>query len=289
MRFQILGSSSSGNSALIETEQCKVLVDVGFTAKRLNGMLQEAGHDLQQIEAVFITHEHSDHTAGLVGMARREDVHFYANRETAKASQARLKRGVNWKLFETGRTFSFKDLRITSFSIPHDAYDPVGFIFETGEEDSLLFPIRRVAWVTDLGYLPQLVQQRIQDVDLLVLEANYCDKMLEQNERRPWTLKQRIRGRHGHLSNDACFEFLNSCMQRYDLSRAGEHPVQSSDKIMSTDRAPRWSQVCLAHLSKDCNDANMVHNKFAPLTRAQSHCKIDVVNPVQALAKVYQV
>lgn len=253
-RFKILGSSSSGNCALLTTNHCKVLIDAGFSARRLEQMLAAAGESLKEIDAVFLTHEHGDHAAGIRGIAKHTDIHIFANRDTAETVQSKLTRRPSWKIFENGRSFKFKDIEITPFSVPHDAYDPVGFVFEMGGS-SLFEPLRSIGWVTDLGYIPALVQQRISKVDLLVLEANYDSAMLEQDEKRPWSLKQRIRGRHGHLSNDAAFEFL-----------------------ANTENA-RWRQICLGHLSKDCNSLAAVQKKFGGLKTQGKSFNIDIIDP----------
>ena len=254
MRFHILGSSSSGNAAFIETEHCKILVDAGFSGKKLNLLLQDYGYELSQIDAVFLTHEHSDHTAGLAGLSRFKGLPVFANYDTAKAAQSKLKKTLNWKVFDTGHKFKFKDVDVTSFTIPHDAYDPVGFTFESGEYDSLFSPYRKVAWVTDLGYMTPVVKKHIEGTDLLVLEANYEPILLEQNERRPWSLKQRISGRHGHLSNQSALDFLSEV------------------------DTPSWRQLCLAHLSKDCNKVELVQEKFSPVGKSKGY-KVDVVDP----------
>ncbi len=262
MRFRILGSSSSGNAALLITPQCKVLIDAGFSGRRLREKLASIGENLDSIDAVFLTHEHSDHTAGLKALSRFEKIKVFANRDTARAAQAKLLRQVNWGLFETGASFRFKDLTISPFSIPHDAHDPVGFVFEAGD-GSLFSPYRKIAWLTDLGYAPPLVKQRIRECDLLVLEANYDLELLEQCPHRPWSTKQRIRGRHGHLSNDAAYELL-----------------------AETER-PRWRHVCLVHLSKDCNDPELVRQRFAPLSNGNHNLNIDVFDPKAELGEEY--
>ena len=184
--FKILRSSSAGNCALITTNSCKVLIDAGLSARRLEKILVEEGESIDTIDAVFLTHEHTDHAAGIRGLAQREHLHIFANRDTAEAVQHKLKRRPNWRIFENGGTFRYKDIEVTPFSIPHDAYDPVGFVFEVGE-DTLFEPRRRIAWVTDLGYVPELVRQRVQTADLLVLEANYEPSLLEECTSRPWS------------------------------------------------------------------------------------------------------
>lgn len=253
VEFQFLGSSSGGNSALLQTGHTRVLVDVGFSAKRIGSLLEAVGESLDRIDAVFLTHEHSDHAQGIRGLAKRVDLPVFANRDTADAVQAKLCKQVNWKVFQTGTEFSFRDLKVRSFSLPHDAYDPVGFTFAWGEEGDLFSPPRSLAWVTDLGYVPEHVKEHIRRVNTLVLEANYDEDLLERDIRRPWATKQRIRGRHGHLSNHAAFELVQEVADQCILEK-----------------------VYLAHLSKDCNQIDLVRDKFAPLEK--SLC-IDVVDP----------
>ncbi len=253
VEFQILGSSSGGNCALLHTGHTKVLVDVGFSAKRIGCLLEAVGESLDAIDAVFLTHEHSDHAQGIRGLAKRADLPVFANRDTADAVQAKLCKQVNWQVFQTGTDFSFRDLKVRSFSLPHDAYDPVGYRFDWGETGDLFSPPRSLAWVTDLGYVPEHVREHIRKVHTLVLEANYDEDLLERDERRPWSTKQRIRGRHGHLSNHAAYELIQEL---------------SNSSLLE--------KVYLAHLSKDCNNVDLVREKFASLP--QGLC-IDVVDP----------
>jgi len=253
VEFQILGSSSGGNCALLQTGQTKVLVDVGFSAKRIGCLLESVGESLDAIDAVFLTHEHSDHAQGIRGLAKRADLPVFANRDTADAVQAKATKPVNWKVFQTGTDFTFRDLKVRSFALPHDAYDPVGFTFNWGEEGDLFTPPRSLAWVTDLGYVPEHVKEHIRHVQTLVIEANYDEELLERDERRPWSTKQRIRGRHGHLSNNAAF-----------------------DLVAELSPKSRLEKVYLAHLSKDCNNAHLVRDKFASLNRNLS---IEVIDP----------
>lgn len=237
LRFKILGSSSRGNCALLITEDCRVLIDAGFSGKRIGEMLEEVGESIDGLDAVFVTHEHSDHINGMRGLTRYNNLPVFANHATAQAVQRPIKRALNWQMFETGSTFRFRDLEIETFPIPHDAYDPVGFVFSHGEDD-LFSPRRKVAWATDLGYAPELVRQKIRDVDILVVESNHCPELLQRSE-RPWSLKQRIAGRHGHLSNAAAVELLRGIED------------------------PRWKQVYLAHLSGECNSLEAVEKSFA--------------------------
>jgi len=253
MRFCILGSGSSGNCALLQTDASRVLVDAGFSARRLGELLAAHGESLDRIDAVFLTHEHSDHTTGLAGLAKFPHIKIFANSATARAAQAGLKHRPAWQFFETGTRFSFRDLEIESFAVPHDAHEPVGFVFSHGE-GSLLSPRRALAWLTDLGHAPQNIRERIREADVLVVEANHCTEMLQADSKRPWSTKQRIGGRHGHLSNDRARELLEAVA------------------------SPRWRRIYLAHLSRDCNSVAAIEKTFATARTALS-CTFSIVGP----------
>jgi len=262
-KFKILGSSSSGNCALLSTGHTKVLVDVGFSAKRICELLALAGETLHSIDAVFLTHEHQDHAQGIRGLAKHSELPVFANRDTAEAVQAKLRKRPNWQIFETGTGFSFRDIEVHSFSLPHDAYDPVGYTFHWGEEGDLFYPRQGLAWVTDLGYVPEHVRVHMSNVEILVLEANYDEGLLEKDTKRPWSLKQRIRGRHGHLSNDAAY-----------------------DAIFKLNGNSKLREVYIAHLSKDCNTIGHVREKFKDLTQ-QNKFTIKIIDPVIGIAPAF--
>lgn len=254
-RIQILGTSSSGNCALIETRRTRILLDAGFSGRRLEGLLKQAGKPIETIDAVFLTHEHSDHIAGLRGLARHKHLKFFANYGTAQVAQAKLSRDLQWKVFETGRSFTFKDLSIETVLLPHDAMEPVGFVFRTGGKD-LFDPRGSLAWMTDLGHVPGSLGEFVRDVQLLVLEANHDPDLLEGDAKRPFSVKQRISGRHGHLSNAAARHFLET-----------------------VDR-PLWRRVLMAHLSRDCNDPGRVR---AALGNGECPWPVDCLDPHQLL------
>lgn len=252
MRFCILGSGSSGNSALIVTEGCRILVDAGFSARRLGALIGAAGESIERIDAVFVTHEHGDHTGGIESLKRFPHLKFFANSATARAVQSELSWSPTWKIFETGSCFQYRDLDIESFPIPHDAHDPVGYRFTSGLEGDLFSPRRSLAWVTDLGHAPANVRERIRESDVVVVEANHCPRMLEADPRRSWSLKRRIGGRHGHLSNERMSELLTSVA------------------------SPRWRRIYLAHLSKDCNSRDAVERALDAV-RSLITCEFSIV------------
>ena len=177
---------------------------------------------------------------------------FFATQATAQFIQEKkLKKQVKWRIFQRGARFAFRDLEVATLQIPHDAYDPVGYRFECGAGD-LFNPRRALAWITDLGHIPQGMAEFVRDVHFLVLESNHDPDLLEQDMKRPFSTKQRIRGRHGHLSNPNALEFLRSI------------------------RAPKWRQLALGHLSKDCNCPQLV----AELHRREGvGIPVEVVHP----------
>lgn len=258
MRFCILGSGSSGNAALLVTESARVLVDAGFSARKLGGLLAAIGESLERIDAVFLTHEHGDHCAGIDGLKKFPNIQLFANAATARAIQSRLEHRPAWQVFQTGARFRFRDLEVESFAVPHDAQEPVGFRFSAGADDDLFSPRRSVVVLTDLGYAPQNVHECLRECDVVMVESNHCPELLKADTRRPWSTKQRISGRHGHLSNVAACELLAAVA------------------------SPRWRRVFLTHLSRECNSRAAVELAFATVRDRLSACEFSIVEPGQS-------
>ena len=258
MRFSILGSGSSGNAALLMTENARVLVDAGFSARRLNQLLEPLGESLARIDAVFLTHEHGDHADGIGGLKKFPHIRIFANDATARVVQRSLEHRPDWQIFQTGARFMFRDLLIESFAVPHDAQEPVGFRFTTGHDGDLFSPRRSLAWLTDLGHAPQNIHECIRECDVVVVEANHCPDLLKNDVHRPWSLKQRISGRHGHLSNLATRELLAAVA------------------------SPRWRRVFLTHLSRECNSRAAVESVFADIRTRFSACEFAIVEQGQS-------
>lgn len=233
MKFEILGSSSSGNCSFLRTAGGRFLIDAGLTAKAIGERLEAIGERVEEIDGVFITHEHEDHVRGLSGLLRyAPGLSLVANKKTAEAVIPRLKKVPSWCFFETGARFSFSGLQVYPLPLPHDAVDPVGYVFEWEEPGA---GVGRLAWVTDLGHVPAWLGRCIQDVDILVLESNYEESLLEADTQRPFFIKQRILGPQGHLSNRSAVDLLSAA-------------------------APTafWKSVYLAHLSPSCNAVEIV-------------------------------
>jgi phosphoribosyl 1,2-cyclic phosphodiesterase len=251
VKFTILGSGSGGNCAYIETAEARILVDAGFSPRQLRLRLAGIGRTPENLTAILVTHEHSDHIGGLLGIADKLQIPVYCNRETQDATiwalksrlaakkksgsdgenAAYLKSKIDWRLFQTGDAFELNDLLVETFAIPHDAQDPVGFLLRTAHGN--------IGFATDLGHTTKLVLERIRAANVLVLESNHDVKMLQDCPRRSWNLKQRILGRHGHLSNVAAAE-------------AAAH-------IMSAE----LKHLYLAHLSDECNKPEIAEHIMA--------------------------
>jgi phosphoribosyl 1,2-cyclic phosphodiesterase len=260
MRMTVLASGSKGNSTLVSSSRTRILVDAGLSCRELLKRMRMADEDPAAIDALLITHEHQDHVQGVAVLARKLGVPVYFTQATHRAwmrwmmphkrmtyaawlalrqqnpaereeepncagEPATTRRedpcnlpGVEY--FAAGSGFWIGDIAITPFTIPHDAADPVGFVFEA---DGV-----RMAIATDLGYMPPNVKMAIRNCDVLMLESNHDLEMLRDGP-YPWSVKQRVMSRVGHLSNEAASDFLE---KNYDGNA---------------------SYVVLAHLS-ECNN-----------------------------------
>jgi phosphoribosyl 1,2-cyclic phosphodiesterase len=227
VQLTILGSGSSGNCAYLETAETRILVDAGFSPRQIRTRLAGIGRAPESLAGVLITHEHADHVVGLVGIAQKLRIPIYCNRDTKEAMEFALETKFDCRLFQTGESFDLGDLHVETFAIPHDAADPVGFLIRT--------PHGNVGFLTDLGHTTKLVFESVRPANVLVLESNHDVKMLQDCPRRPWSLKQRILGRHGHLSNEAA--------------------ADAAAELMSSD----LRHVYLAHLSRQCNKPDLAH------------------------------
>jgi phosphoribosyl 1,2-cyclic phosphodiesterase len=247
MRMTVLASGSKGNSTLVCSSRTRILVDAGLSCRELLKRMQMANEDPSAIDALLITHEHQDHVQGAAVLARKLGVPVYftqathrawmrwmmphkrmtyaawlAQRQQDLAQRQAAEAGVvaeeeeaacggespkqedpcslpGVEYFAAGSGFSIGDIAVTPFTIPHDAADPVGFVFEA---DGV-----RMAIATDLGYIPPNVKMAIRNCDVLMLESNHDLEMLRDGP-YPWSVKQRVMSRVGHLSNDATSDFL---------------------------------------------------------------------------------
>jgi phosphoribosyl 1,2-cyclic phosphodiesterase len=221
VRICVLGSGSKGNCTLLATEKTRLLIDAGLNRKETYARLAAVGEPTDGFDALIISHEHTDHVNGLrlLALDLKAPVHISpATREVLRWDPKI--RGV--EPFTAGRKFAVGDIEITPFAIPHDAVDPVAFTFETQGI--------KIGLVTDLGYIPEVVKQRVKGCHCLIFESNHDLEMLKVGP-YPWYVKQRVMSRQGHLSNNATAGFLT---EDYDggaqvlvlahLSETNNHP-----------------------------------------------------------------
>lgn len=198
LRVCVLASGSKGNSTLVATEKTRLLVDAGLSRRETYARLTTVGERTDGFDGILISHEHTDHINGLRFLSSELKVPVFATPRTREV--------IAWapklEIFEhitPGQKFSVGDIEVTSFSIPHDAIDPVGFTLESQGI--------KVAVVTDLGYVHAVVKERVKGCNCLVFESNHDLNMLKVGP-YPWHIKQRVMSRTGHLSNLATASFL---------------------------------------------------------------------------------
>lgn len=222
LRFSVLASGSTGNSFYIESGEEKILVDAGLSGKRIENLLSQVDVDPTDLTRILVTHEHSDHIKGLGIMARRYNLPIYANEKTWDAMENQIgKIALDQKFqFNMEETKSFGNIDIESFAVSHDAADPMFYTFHHEG--------KKVALVTDLGYVSERIKKTVEDADAYIFESNHDVSMLRMGK-YPWNIKRRILGDSGHVSNEDCALALSDIL---------------------TDRTQR---IYLAHLSLDNN------------------------------------
>ncbi len=250
LRLTILGSGSAGNCAYVETAEARVLVDAGFSLRQIRQRLASIGRAPENLTAILITHEHNDHMGGLGALSQKLHVPVYCNRPTADAIRYHFQKPMDFRLFATGNTFELADLMVETFSVPHDAQDPVGFVLRAHEGS--------IGFLTDLGHATRLALERVRRANVLVLEANHDIKMLQECPHRPWSLKQRILSRHGHLSNDAAAE--------------------AAQQIMSAE----LGHLYLAHISRECNRPELARRVMQETLQSigATHVRLELTSQV---------
>jgi phosphoribosyl 1,2-cyclic phosphodiesterase len=219
--FCPLASGSKGNCVYLGTKNTKLLIDAGLSARTIKAKLEEINVAIEDIDAILVTHEHTDHIQGLKVLAFKLGIPVFANTETAKGIVETFHGECpKFKIFSTGETFEYGDFQIHPFSIQHDTLDPVAFTIKL---DGM-----KMGFCTDLGFVTSLVTNQLRNCDYLYVEANHQPEMVHASS-RPMIYKQRVLSRTGHLSNEACGRLLT------DVAHSG------------------LKHVHLAHLSSECN------------------------------------
>lgn len=221
MRMAVLGSGSGGNALVLDTGETRLLVDAGLSAKQLCLRMEAVGIAPESLDGIFLSHEHGDHVRGLDVFLRNYQIPVFATALTREVVEDKLRGRIEWRVFQRGQEFEVGGVSVLAFAVPHDAVDPVGFVCT--EHDV------RVGVVTDFGHVTGVVRDQLRGVRGLFVESNYDQEMLDADTKRPWSTKQRIASRHGHLSNAQAAELV---------AELAEHGLED---------------VVLGHLSADCN------------------------------------
>ena len=241
MRLAVLGSGSGGNAAVLEAGDTRLLIDAGLSAKQIRLRLAAVGIAPESLDGILLTHEHGDHTSGLRVLIKSLKIPIYATPATRQVVAETLP-GAGWKIFENERSFQIGTVSVDSFSVPHDAVEPVGYVFRYNEQV--------IGIVSDSGHITPRIIERLRDCQVLFVEANYDDALLEADVKRPWSTKQRIASRHGHLSNAQTAELV---------AQLADGPLE---------------KVILGHLSSDCNRPDVA-------IRTVSHTGVEVFCAIQ--------
>jgi phosphoribosyl 1,2-cyclic phosphodiesterase len=254
----VLASGSRGNCAIVCSSSTRILVDAGISCRETFKRMKAAGDDPHTLSAILITHEHADHIYGLRTLAKKLAIPIFMTGATHQAWARSVREETGEKLevpqletFSSGHSFQIGDISITPFTIPHDAADPVGFTFRA---EGI-----KVGIATDLGYLPPNVCDQLRGCDLLVIESNHDLEMLRGGP-YPWSVKQRVMSRVGHLSNEALADFFSD---DYDggatyvvlahLSEQNNHPEiarRAAEKALGTRQTLLQNRVMLATQSE---------------------------------------
>jgi len=227
----VLASGSKGNSAIIRTENTKIMLDAGLSGSKLAKLMQQAGMDETKLDAVMISHEHSDHIGGAGVMCRRYNIPLYISDQTYLVSQKKLgKLPAGVKYIGSSDSFLIGDIKVTTFPSSHDVVDGTNFVFQKEGE-----PDRKLAFATDLGYTSRFTLLKFKEASTIVLESNHDEKMLHEGP-YPWHLKQRVKSNQGHLSNNQAVGFVGQIVH------------------------PGLKNIILAHLSEQNNDPKLAED-----------------------------
>ncbi|WP_162163917.1 MBL fold metallo-hydrolase [Acholeplasma hippikon] len=224
MEIFVLASGSKGNMTYVKENNFTFFIDAGITYSKMVAKMKAYGEDEQNVHTLFLTHEHQDHIAGLKTLLKQGQIkEVFLTKGTYQALSNEIKELLpQIYIIKADEDFFVKDMKVTPIMLSHDAFEPVGFIFINKEQ-------KKVVLLTDTGYVDQSYIEPISDADLYILESNHDPKKL-LNSSRPFSLKQRILGVTGHLSNDDAASIINKA-------------VKSKKAV--------W---IVAHISDDCND-----------------------------------
>jgi phosphoribosyl 1,2-cyclic phosphodiesterase len=233
----LLASGSKGNAIYVETAESRLLIDAGLSAREIGYRLNVVGADPEKLDALLVTHEHGDHCRGLGPMSRRWKLPVHVHHATREAlpKVGKLDRTVE---FDSGDTFSLRDIEVETVPITHDAVAPTGFILSTSGG--------KIGIITDLGLATRLVADRFRGCRVLILESNHDEDLLRDGP-YPWHLKQRVRSRHGHLSNSESADLLRN------LYWDGLEAVFLAH-LSETNNTPQLAEICARKVLEEQGD-----------------------------------
>ncbi len=244
LTLSVFASSSAANTIFVASETTSVLIDAGLSLRQIEQRLAALGTTAAALAGVCLSHEHSDHILGVPALHRRYGTPIYANAGTLDGARRLWKTfAPACRIFTTGAAFAIGDLTIEPFAVPHDAYDPVGFVISSNGA--------RIGIATDLGMPTTLVRERLRGCHAVVIESNHDERLLRDSP-RPWALKQRILGRQGHLSN------------------------RHAAELLAEIAGPRLRRVVLAHVSEECNAPALALGEIRECLRANGHDHVEI-------------
>ncbi|MBW1707143.1 MAG: MBL fold metallo-hydrolase [Deltaproteobacteria bacterium] len=251
MKFCVLASGSKGNSCYVETGNASILIDAGLSCREIVKRLGQVGVRPEGLDALIITHEHTDHIKGAGPLIRRFGLPLYINKKTLEKGLRTFGKLSSPVVIESGQTVTIKDLSFETFTKCHDAADPVGLILTCSGVSSTSNG-KRIGLATDLGRSTRLVEDRLKGCNALIMEFNYDLEMLELGP-YPLDLKRRIKGQDGHLSNKQAGDLLGAI---------------SHDNL---------EFVVLAHLSETNNDPDKAHEEAAKALSKSGHSQVSIL------------
>ncbi|MCP4683022.1 MAG: MBL fold metallo-hydrolase [Desulfobacterales bacterium] len=247
LRICMLASGSKGNAIFISNGSTSILFDAGLSGIEIERRLKSRNLDAKNIDAIIVSHEHSDHIKGVGVLSRRFDLPVYISKKTMKKTadvMGKVHSSVN---FECGREFHMDALSIHPFSLSHDAIDPAGFIVKGNGT--------KIGIVTDLGIATSMVKEHLKKCSFLVLEANHDPHMLVEGP-YPWPLKQRVKGRTGHLSNNEAKELLmeisHDSLDHVILAHLSETNNTPEKALKKVGEAINLRHIKLSVATQDC-------------------------------------
>jgi len=229
LKVCVLASGSKGNAVYISNGRASILFDAGLSGKEIQQRMLVRQLDPKSLTGIVVSHEHSDHIRGVGILSRRFNLPVYISPKTAKAASGQIGKLYQTSYFDCGKTFEIQGVKIRPFTTSHDAEDPAGF--------TISYKGQKVGLATDLGVATGMVKEHLKRCNLLILEANHDMDMLI-NGPYPWYLKQRIKSRNGHLSNEDSCNLLGkvihknlTCVVLAHLSEQNNHPEKALKSV----------------------------------------------------------